>query len=85
MTRENYEDFTGRYFHPGKSDLNIFRPIVEAIEVTKRIIPGFSQERLDFLLYTGGASMMAGVRTALSTTSLRGPASRSTSPSRLTL
>jgi hypothetical protein len=64
LAPEQYHEFTGRYFHPG-GELNIFRPIEEAISLTKQIRPGFEEGWLDLLLHTGGASRMDGVRRAL--------------------
>jgi molecular chaperone DnaK len=64
LKRSQYEDITGKYFQ-SKSDLNIYRPIEEAILIAKNIKPDFSKEKLDLILYTGGASNMASVQAAL--------------------
>lgn len=64
LTRNQYEDITGKYLQ-SKSDLNIYRPIEEALTVAKEIRPDFSREKLDLVLYTGGATNMASVQAAL--------------------
>jgi molecular chaperone DnaK len=64
LTRPQYEELTGRYFAE-KSGLNIYRPISEALAIARRIRPSFSKEKLDLVLYTGGASRMAAVQAAL--------------------
>ena len=64
LTLAQYEEITGRYFAE-KSGLNIFRPIAEAVAVAGRIRPGFTKEKLNLVLYTGGASRMAAVQAAL--------------------
>lgn len=64
LTCAQYEEITGRYFAE-KSGLNIYRPIAEAFAVARRIRPGFTKEKLDLALYTGGASRMAAVQSAL--------------------
>jgi molecular chaperone DnaK (HSP70) len=64
LTREQYEELTGRLFS-NKSDINIFKPIDQALQVAKQIAPGFSEDEIDLVLYTGGASRMAAVKAAL--------------------
>jgi hypothetical protein len=64
LKQGEYEDVTGRFFH-SKSDLNIYRPIEEAIMVAKSIKLKFSKDDLGLVLYTGGASNMRGVQSAL--------------------
>ncbi len=66
LTRAQYEDVSGRFFLD-KGDLNIFRPIGQALDVAGSIVPGFRKEDVDLVLYTGGASRMLGVRAALET------------------
>lgn len=64
LSRNHYEDITGKYMQ-SKSDLNIYRPIEEALSVAKEIKPTFSAKNLDLVLYTGGASNMSSVQAAL--------------------
>lgn len=64
ITRAQYEDVTSRFFDT-KSEINVFRPISQAFEVASRILPGFGPQAVDLVLYTGGASRMAAVRSAL--------------------
>jgi hypothetical protein len=64
LTRAQYEEITGRFF-VDSNDLNIFRPIGQALDVAKSIVPGFSKDNIDLVLYTGGASRMLGVKAAL--------------------
>jgi molecular chaperone DnaK (HSP70) len=64
ISRAQYEEVTSRYFDT-KSDMNVFRPISQALEVAARIVPGFGPQSIDLVLYTGGASRMAAVRAAL--------------------
>jgi molecular chaperone DnaK len=64
LTQSQYEEITSRYLK-SKSDLNICRPINEAIKVAKSIKPSFSPDQLDLILYTGGASNMGSVQSAL--------------------
>ena len=64
LTRAQYDDITGRYLQ-SKSDLNIYRPIEEALSVANNINHGFSRDDLDLILYTGGASNMISVQAAL--------------------
>ncbi len=66
LTRAQYEDVSGRFFLD-KGDLNIFRPIGQALEVAASIVPGFAKKDIDLVLYTGGASRMLGVKAALET------------------
>ncbi|MEK7993827.1 MAG: Hsp70 family protein [Planctomycetota bacterium] len=66
LTRSQYEDVSGRFFLD-KGDLNIFRPIGQALDVAGSIVPGFRKDHVDLVLYTGGASRMGGVRAALET------------------
>ena len=64
LTRAQYEEISGRFFLD-KGDLNVFRPIGQAIEVARSIVPGFRKDDIDLVLYTGGASRMTGLRAAL--------------------
>jgi molecular chaperone DnaK len=64
LTRPQYEQISGRFF-VDNSDLNVFRPIGQALKVAGSIVPGFRKEDVNLVLYTGGASRMAGVRAAL--------------------
>jgi len=66
MTRAQYEDISGKFFID-KGNLNIFRPIGQALDVAASIVPGFRKEHIDLVLYTGGASRMLGVKAALET------------------
>lgn len=66
LTQSQYEEISGRFFLD-KGDLNIFRPIGQALELASAIVPGFRKEDIDLVLYTGGASRMSGVKAALET------------------
>jgi molecular chaperone DnaK len=65
LSQSLYEDITGKFLQP-KSNLNIYRPIEEAIAVAKNINDNFSKDRIDLILFTGGTSNMANVQRALS-------------------
>ena len=64
LSVEQYEQLSGRYF-AHKNDVNVFRPIGQALDVAAHIVPGFNKEKIDLVLYTGGASRMRGVGKAL--------------------
>jgi len=64
MTRSQYEDISGRFFLD-KGDLNVFRPIGQALEVAASIVSGFGKADIDLVLSTGGASRMMGLKAAL--------------------
>lgn len=64
LSRALYDEITGRYFQD-KNDINIFRPIGQALSVAQQIRPGFQKEQLSRVLYTGGASRMAAVKASL--------------------
>jgi molecular chaperone DnaK (HSP70) len=66
LTRAQYEEISGRFFLD-RGELNIFRPIGQALEVAASIVPGFRKEHIDLVLYTGGASRMLGLKAALDT------------------
>src|SRR5439155_233178 len=57
LTRPQYEEVSGRFFLDN-NDLNIFRPIGQALDVANSIVPEFRKEDVDLVLYTGGASRM---------------------------
>jgi molecular chaperone DnaK len=59
-----YEDITAKFLQP-KSDLNIYRPIEEAITVANNIDSNFSKNDLNLVLYTGGTSIMKSVQRAI--------------------
>lgn len=64
LSRAHYEEVSGRFFLEN-GDLNIFRPIGQALQVAVSIVPDFSKNDIDLILYTGGASRMLGVKSAL--------------------
>jgi hypothetical protein len=64
LTRGQYEEITGRFFG-SKSELNIFRPIRQALDVAAAIEPSVTKDSIDLVLYTGGASRMGAVRASL--------------------
>jgi molecular chaperone DnaK len=64
LSLSQYESITGKFFQ-SKSDLNIYRPIEEALAVATNIDPNFSKEKIDLVLYTGGSTRMIGVQRAL--------------------
>ena len=64
LSRAQYDEVTGRFLRD-KHEVNIYRPIGQAIDIASRIRPGFSTADLDFILLTGGASRMTAVRAAL--------------------
>jgi molecular chaperone DnaK (HSP70) len=66
LTRSQYEEISGRFFLD-HGDLNIFRPIGQALDVAASIVKGFRKEHVNLVLYTGGASRMLGVKAALET------------------
>ena len=66
LTRPQYEEISGRFFLD-KGDLNVFRPIGQALDVARLIVPDFRKDDIDLVLYTGGASRMTGLRAALET------------------
>lgn len=66
LSRGQYEEVSGRYFSE-KSELNIFRPIREALDVAAAVDPSVRRDSIHLVLYTGGASRMAGVKAALDT------------------
>jgi hypothetical protein len=65
LSQPQYEEITGRFFS-NKADINIFRPIGQALKVATELSPGFKKEDIGLILYTGGASRMNGVKAALS-------------------
>ncbi len=65
FSRFQYEEITGRFFS-NKEDINIFRPIGQALKVAEELSPGFCKDDIDLVLYTGGASRMNGVKATLS-------------------
>jgi molecular chaperone DnaK len=64
LNRNQYENIVAKFLQP-KSDLNIYRPIGEAITVAKEIEPKFTEDDLNLVLYTGGTSAMECVQRAL--------------------
>ena len=64
LTRAQDEEVTGRFLSE-KSELNVFRPIRQALDVAASIDPALTKRSIDLVLYTGGASRMAGVHAAL--------------------
>lgn len=65
LTHAHYDALTGRYFEH-KTELNIYKPIEQALDLARRIDPQFhGKDDLDLVLYTGGASRMQTVKTAL--------------------
>jgi molecular chaperone DnaK len=64
MSLSQYEAVTGKFLQ-NKSDLNIYRPIEEALSVANNIDSNFSRKSLDLVLYTGGSTKILGVQRAL--------------------
>jgi hypothetical protein len=64
LTRPQYEEISGRFFLD-KGDLNVFRPIGQAIDVARSIVSDFRKDDINLVLYTGGASRMTGLKAAL--------------------
>jgi len=64
LTRDQYDLLAGRFLD-NKREVNIFRPIEQAFSLAAQIEPSFKKTGLDLVLYTGGASQMHGVRSAL--------------------
>ena len=64
LSRSQYDEITGRFF-TDKSEINIYKPIGQALAVAQNIDSRFMKDSLDLVLYTGGASQMAAVRAAL--------------------
>lgn len=64
LTRDQYDLIAGQYFD-NKREANIYRPIEQALELASQIDPSFDEHQLEYVLYTGGASQMCGVKAAL--------------------
>ena len=64
LSRDQYDLIAGQYFD-NKREVNIYRPIEQAFSLASQIDPSFDKARLDYVLYTGGASQMYGVKAAL--------------------
>ena len=64
LSRDQYDLITGQFFD-NKREVNIYRPVEQAFSLAAQIDPEFSKSRIDYVLYTGGASQMHGVQSAL--------------------
>jgi len=64
LNLNQYENIVSTFLQP-KSDLNIYRPIEEAITIASNIDATFTKNDLNFVLYTGGTSSMICVQRAL--------------------
>lgn len=64
LTRAQYDELVGRFLS-AKQEVNVFRPIGQALDVAAKIKPGFSLNHVDLILYTGGATRMRAVKAAL--------------------
>jgi molecular chaperone DnaK (HSP70) len=64
LSQAQYQDITSRFF-VDSGDLNIFRPIGQALQIATAIVAGFKKDDIDLVLYTGGASRMGAVKAAL--------------------
>jgi molecular chaperone DnaK (HSP70) len=64
LSLSQYESITGKFLQI-KSDMNIYRPIEEALTVANNIDSSFSKDSLDIILYTGGSTKMMNVQRAL--------------------
>ena len=64
LTINQYENIAAKFLQP-KSDLNIYRPIQEAMLVARNIDSSFSKKRINLVLFTGGTSTMQSVQRAL--------------------
>ena len=64
LNLNQYENITAKFLQP-KSDLNIYRPIEEAITVANNIDSNFTKNDLNLVLYTGGTSAMECLQRAL--------------------
>ena len=64
LNLNQYENIVAKFLQP-KSDLNIYRPIEEAITVANNIDSNFRKHDINLVLYTGGTSAMRCVQRAL--------------------
>ena len=64
LTLNQYENIVAKFLQP-KSDLNIYRPIEEAITVANTIDSDFEKHDLNLVLFTGGTSAMNCIQKAL--------------------
>ena len=64
LDKPQYDEITTRFFQT-KSDLNIYRPIDEAVSVAESMRSGFRKGDISLVLYTGGASNMQTLRSNL--------------------
>lgn len=64
LSQSQYQEITSRFFIDS-GDLNIFRPIGQALQIANAIAAGFKKDDIDLVLYTGGASRMGAVKAAL--------------------
>lgn len=64
VSLSQYEQITSKYLQ-SKSDMNVYRPIEEALSVANAIDPTLSKESLDLILYTGGSTKMVTVQRTL--------------------
>lgn len=64
LSRAQYDLIAGQYLD-NKREVNIFRPIEQAVSLASQIDPSFTKKSIDLVLYTGGASQMGGVKAAL--------------------
>jgi molecular chaperone DnaK len=64
LNRAHYDELTSRYTGT-KTETNIYRPISQALHVAEQIDSNFRREKIDLVLYTGGATRIASVATAL--------------------
>ena len=64
LSQSQYQEITSRFFIDS-GDLNIFRPIGQALQIANAIVADFKKDDIDLVLYTGGASRMGAVKAAL--------------------
>lgn len=64
LSRAQYDELTSRYTGT-KTETNIYRPISQALHVAEQIDSNFRPEKIDLVLYTGGATRVGSIATAL--------------------
>ena len=64
LSRAQYDLVAGQFLD-NKREVNIFRPIEQAVSLASQIDPSFTKNSIDLVLFTGGASQMSGVKAAL--------------------
>jgi len=64
LSRAQYDLIAGQFLD-NKREVNIYRPIEQALALASEIDPSFDKTTIDLVLYTGGSSQMNGVKAAI--------------------